>query len=224
MTTTPKKTTTKKVSAKRSTSQKVIDRQVVLSEQIEANANVKMGRPTILCDEFKSIFLDYISAGLSVNKALAKMKKDKELSELDDSYFPYINQDVEIPERTTIFLWLNRDADFFNKYIHAKESCIEAWVDETIEIADHSYSDLIEKLDREGNPTGEMRVDFEAIQRSKLRVETRQYYIERLKPKRYGTLIKSQVDVDPDSVLGKTLFAQLSPVPVRKQQDKANDE
>lgn len=201
-----------------------IDRRAVLKEQIDANAKRPVGRPTILTDDFKNAFLYYITCGLTVNKALAQIASDKQKSETDDGYFPYIHHDVIIPIRATIFYWLAKDSEFSDQYAHAKEAGIEAWVDETVDIADDPSLDKIEKLDKDGNPTGEMRTDTEAIQRSKLRVETRQFYIERLKPKRYGTLIKNQLDVDPDSPLGKSLFSQLSPVPVRAQKEADNAE
>lgn len=213
-------TTPKKAAAKKTPS----NRRAITQEQVDANTNRKMGRPTILTDEFKNIFLHYMACGLTVNKALARMIIDKEKSKDDPEHFPFINHDVIIPERTTIFIWLHKDENFFNRYTHAKEAGIEAWVDETVDIADDPSFDKIEKLDKDGNPTGEMRTDTEAIQRSKLRVETRQFYIERLKPKRYGTLIKNQLDVDPDSPLGKSLFSQLSPVPVRAQKEADNAE
>jgi hypothetical protein len=106
--------------------------------------------------------------------------------------------DDNMPAHSTILKWL-RDIDgFSSQYARAREDQAEFYLDEIIAISDESSQDKI------ANEDGTERTDSEAIQRSKLRVDTRKWAMAKLAPKKYGDKITQEVtgaNGDPISLL-----------------------
>ena len=94
-----------------------------------------------------------------------------------------ICQDTSMPARSTIFLWLEKHEEFAKWYTQAKRMQIEDLLDETLEIADDSTNDWI---DREG-PDGKKYLVFnpDNIRRSNLQIAARHWIISKLMPKKY---------------------------------------
>jgi len=96
--------------------------------------------------------------------------------------------DPNFPARMTIFDWL-ADADFTRAYLEARRAGCEAMVDELLVIGDDHGEDedwcISEK-------TGDLvrTVDHEHINRSRLRVDSRKWYVAKLAPKLYGEHIQ----------------------------------
>lgn len=88
--------------------------------------------------------------------------------------------DEGMPERQTVFRWLAAHTEFRDQYARAKEESVEALLEEALVIADDGSNDTY--LDDKGN----VCVDNDVIQRSKLRVETRKWFASKLKPRVYG--------------------------------------
>lgn len=107
-----------------------------------------------------------------------------------------ICQDRHMPSRQTVTRWLTDESktDFLEKYSLARELQADHWADELIEIADDSAGDWGKRDDGEGNEQPSS-VNHEHIQRSKVRIETRQWIIERLNPKKYGRKTELKHDV-----------------------------
>lgn len=82
-----------------------------------------------------------------------------------------------MPAMSTIFKWLNERKDFSEQYARAKAEVLENYADELVEIAD----------DESGDVTGELKMpNSVAVQRSKLRVDTRKWLLSKLAAKKYG--------------------------------------
>lgn len=94
-----------------------------------------------------------------------------------------------MPDKSTVFNWLARYPEFVDQYARARELGSEVWAEEMLDIADDGTNDWVEKLDRDGNPTGQMVFHHEHVQRSKLRVDTRKWLLAKLQPKKYGDKI-----------------------------------
>jgi hypothetical protein len=89
-----------------------------------------------------------------------------------------------MPARATIFLWLEEHEEFARWYTLAKQMQIEDLLEETIEIANDSSNDWI---DREGPDGKNYRVfNPESIRRSKLQIAARHRLISKLMPKKYA--------------------------------------
>jgi len=103
---------------------------------------------------------------------------------MDGASLRQICQDANMPARSTIFVWLEEHEDFARFYALARRMQIEDLVEESLEIADDSSNDWI---DREGPDGKKYRVfNPDSIRRSKLRLGARKWLISKLMPKKYS--------------------------------------
>jgi hypothetical protein len=73
-----------------------------------------------------------------------------------------------------VCLWVDTRADFAERYARARERLVEHWADEIIELAD-----------AEVPPN-----DNAAVQRARLRVDTRKWLMSKLAPRKYGDRVE----------------------------------
>ena len=92
-----------------------------------------------------------------------------------------------MPSQALVYRWLTVDSEFVERYAHAREQQAEHYLDEIIAISDDVTLDEI--IDGEGNP----RTNHEAIQRSRLKVDTRKWAMSKLAPKKYGDKIQQEI-------------------------------
>lgn len=104
-------------------------------------------------------------------------------------------RDEAMPDKSTILRWIGRHQEFRDQYAKAKELGIEAMAEELFEIADDGTNDWMELTDTEGNAYG-YKANGEHIQRSKLRIDTRKWYLSKIVPKKYGDRIQQDVTLD----------------------------
>ena len=115
-----------------------------------------------------------------------------------------ICDDPRMPSMRTIIRWLAdpRRADFREMYYYARRVQAEIRIDEIFEIADNTSNDWKEKFDKDGNFI-EMVPDGEAIQRSRVRIDTRKWYAARLVPRIYGE--RKEIDLGVTGDLAELL-------------------
>ena len=91
-----------------------------------------------------------------------------------------------MPDRGTVHRWLLSDKhkDFRNKYAIAKDLQADFMFDELLDIADDGTNDFM--LHKLSNGDEVETVNKEAINRSRLRVDTRKWYLSKVLPKKYG--------------------------------------
>lgn len=117
------------------------------------------GRPSIYTEELGIEICARMACGIGVKK----------ISEADD-----------MPNASTIFAWaLNPNHPFSDLYAHARKIQAESFVDEITAIVDDGTNDWIT------TEKGDM-VNNEAIQRSRLRFQARQWLASKFLPKAYG--------------------------------------
>ena len=124
------------------------------------------GRPSLYTDELVDTFIARLATGESV----------RTICKSDD-----------MPNAATIFRWLSTNKEFCDKYEKAKELAAEALAEDIFDIADDNAFDYTEGAD------GQLRVNNDAIQRARLRVDVRKWYLSKIMPKKYGE--KQQVEV-----------------------------
>jgi hypothetical protein len=100
-------------------------------------------------------------------------------------------RDEAMPDKSTVLRWLGRHEKFRAQYAHAKEIGIEAIAEELFEIADDGSNDWMELTDSEDNVYG-YKANGEHIQRSKLRIDTRKWYLSKIVPKKYGDKVQTE--------------------------------
>jgi hypothetical protein len=92
----------------------------------------------------------------------------------------------DMPSAATVFSWLRTKDDFLEQYEMAKQEAADALADEVLDIADDGTNDYMERLDKNGEPTGAWQLNGEHVQRSRLRIDTRKFLMAKMKPKKYG--------------------------------------
>lgn len=102
-----------------------------------------------------------------------------------------ICRDESMPDKATVCRWLAKHQDFRDQYAHAREMQADSLFDENLDIADNANNDWMERFG-EGNEG--WQINGEAIQRSKLRIDTRKWMAGKLAPKKYGD--KQQIDMN----------------------------
>lgn len=98
-------------------------------------------------------------------------------------------RDDGMPCKKTVLRWISRIPEFRAQYVHAKEEGAEAIAEELFDIADDGSNDWMEKLDKDGEAIG-YQLNGEHVQRSKLRIDTRKWYLSKIMPKKYGDRIQ----------------------------------
>lgn len=130
----------------------------------------KIGRPLTLTPEI----------GREINRRIAEGESLRTIC-----------SDDTMPSRSIVYDWLLRAdegepfASFSDQYVRARELQADSFADEIQDIADDGANDWMETHDKDGKLIG-WKVNGEAIQRSKLRVDARKWTASKLKPKKYG--------------------------------------
>lgn len=99
----------------------------------------------------------------------------------------------DYPSVSTFLLWVAKSdagdpiyAGLSEQYARAMEQRTEYMAEHIIEIADDAANDFV--TDDEGNE----RFQQEAVQRAKLRIETRKWLMGKMKPKKYGDKVLNE--------------------------------
>jgi len=85
-----------------------------------------------------------------------------------------------MPEAQTFYKWIDADPEKTQQYARAMSDRADFFADEILEIADTQNADAY--TDDEGRTI----IDGQAIQRSKLMVDTRKWLMGKMAPKKYG--------------------------------------
>lgn len=129
-------------------------------------APAPIGRPTEYSDDLADRILERIIEGATLRD---------------------IDADETLPAKSTVLRWVAKYEEFEKLYALAQQAKVEGYADELPEIADDGSNDWM--LDNKPENPG-YRENGEAIRRSALRISTRQWLIERLKPKKYMPALK----------------------------------
>ena len=88
--------------------------------------------------------------------------------------------DKKMPDAKTFYKWIDEDEEKLQQYARAIELRADFYADEILEISDMQNADAYLTED------GRTQIDGQAIQRSKLQVDTRKWLMGKLQPKKYG--------------------------------------
>lgn len=125
-----------------------------------------MARPTKYTPELDAEICERLAAGESLNA---------------------ICKDDHVPHRVNIMRWLlATDNPVYDKfrinYALAREIQYQNMADDILDIADDGRNDWMEKLDQDGQAIG-YSLNGEHVQRSRLRVDTRKWFMSKVLPK-----------------------------------------
>ncbi len=136
-----------------------------------------------------------------------------------------ICRDEAMPSRPVVQDWIVQDKHgFAAQYVRAKAVGIDQFAEETLEIADDGSNDWMERQNEKGGVVEV--VDQDHIARSRLRVDTRKWYVSKLAPKLYGERMAHEVsgpdggaiELD-DSARLRRLEALIAAVEARQKSD-----
>ena len=145
----------------------------------------KGGRPSIYTEELVDELMARIASGESL-RTIAKQP--------------------HMPSVVTIFEWMRTKEGFSKRYAIAKEEQADALVEEMLDIADNGTNDWMASEEEDGG----VRYNGDAVQRSRLRVDTRKWCAAKLKPKKYGdsSTIK-HADADGNKLMLKDILGNI---------------
>lgn len=103
-----------------------------------------------------------------------------------------ICKDPSLPNRDTIYSWVmpwspQYIKEFSDQYARAREVQMESWQDQIVDISDDGLADFI------SNEEGKTVIDYEHIQRSRLRVDTRKWLMSKIIPRKYGDKLQQEI-------------------------------
>jgi hypothetical protein len=107
-----------------------------------------------------------------------------------------------MPDKDVIVRWLGEDPAFAARYAQAREALADHWADEIIEIADDQSRD---------------ELGTTAVQRDRLRVDTRKWIMAKIVPRKYSERIElgGKLDMQPSM---SELIAQAEALGITKEQ------
>lgn len=104
-----------------------------------------------------------------------------------------------MPHWTTVYRWQEDFEEFRIRIARARELGEDAIAQECLRIADEGINDTY--IDDKGN----VRVDYDHIQRSKLRIETRLKLLAKWNPRKWGDKVDVNHGGQPDNPLSVLL-------------------
>ena len=128
-----------------------------------------------------------------------------------------ICMDDHMPDWSTLYGWLNDESNnpdrerFTMRYARARDSWLESLAQEMLSIGDEGQNDYMDRETARGRLI--RTADRELVQRSQLRIATRQWLLSKLRPDKYGDRlaapggaeitinVRSVVDAKPEPVL-----------------------
>ncbi|AIX74670.1 MAG: DNA packaging protein [Mixta calida] len=161
----------------------------------------KGGRPSDYTDELAEIICLRLAEGESLRS---------------------VCRDDGMPSKQAVLRWLARNEKFRAQYVRAKEEGAEAIAEELFDIADDGSNDWMEKLDKDGEPIG-WQLNGEHVQRSKLRIDTRKWYLSKILPKKYGDRIQHDQSITMTNLTDEELERKLQELTDAQSQPGAED-
>jgi hypothetical protein len=105
------------------------------------------------------------------------------------------------PSKPAVLRWLIRYDDFRTQYTQARELQQEIFLDEIVDIADDVDNDWVRSEGRDD------QFNHEHVNRSRLRIDTRKWVMERMAPKKYS--VKQQIDhLSSDGSMSPKAYSQ----------------
>lgn len=121
------------------------------------------GRPSTYTPDIAALICARMSDGQSIRKICAS---------------------EDMPDASTVYLWLATHKEFSEQYAIAAEERAHGLAEETLEIADDASNDWMVRNGKDQEPG--WTLNGEHVQRSRLRVDTRKWFVSKLAPKKYG--------------------------------------
>ena len=115
-----------------------------------------------------------------------------------------ISNDPRMPPRTTVIEWVENNREgFADRYTRARQRGYELMAEELVDISDDASNDWMVRA-------GLTVPDYEVVQRSRLRVETRKWLLSKMLPKQFGDRVTQELIGDGD----RPIVSRIELVPI----------
>jgi hypothetical protein len=94
-----------------------------------------------------------------------------------------ICSDPDMPDRATVYRWLEAHQDFRDSYVRAREALMDFYAEQILVIAFDETGDIM--IDQDGGRSKAV-ANHAKVQRDRLKVDSLKWTVSRLFPKRYG--------------------------------------
>ena len=141
-------------------------------------------------DQDKQNILSIVCDQMASGKSVRAIFRDEELKET-------------LPSRSKFREWIDKNEDFRAQYMRACEEREEYIFDDILSIADETTNDHSIVEISEGVEVS--RVNNEAIQRSRLRIDARKWHLSKVNPKKYGDKIEIDQKVTDERLTDEEL-------------------
>lgn len=114
---------------------------------------------------------------------------------------------TDMPSRKTVVSWVTNDVEGFStRYARARDLGLDHLAEEVLQIADTPKGGVIVKTDADGKKETTRR---DMVERSRLQVDSRKWYLAKLAPKRYGE--KTSLDLSSsDGTMSQSPMDEIS--------------
>ena len=109
-----------------------------------------------------------------------------------------------IPDVKTIFSWFRAHPEFIQQYARAKQESADAMAEDIVDISDEPIEFLADG-----------KANNAAVQRNRLRVDTRKWLMAKMKPKKYGEKLDITTDgekLQAGAIMGYVLPSDVSDI------------
>ena len=107
-----------------------------------------------------------------------------------------------MPDSNTFYKWMNEDEQKLEQYARAREEQADYYLDEMIRVAYENNADVYVEPE-----TGNVKIDGNVVQRSRLIVDSLKWSMARIAPKKYGDLNTTDLNVNME----QPLFSKSNP-------------
>lgn len=122
----------------------------------------------------------------------------------DGEHIKHICKEPDMPSFVTFWNWCQRDPELQALYDRAMQAKLEGMSEELLTIGDDSTNDYVTRLNFKGAQE-ERVVDAEHINRSRLRIETRKWLLEKRFSRIYGDKMDLNVKGSLELSVAETL-------------------
>lgn len=158
-----------------------------------------VGRPSSYTDDIALKICNYLAEGKTLVQAC--------------------EEDSEMPDQATIRMWANENRKgFLHRYTRARDLGLDAMAEQLFKIADDGSNDYIQKVSESGKAFEVP--NHEHMARSRLRIETRKWYLSKLAPKKYGDRVDVQVTNINEDGIGALLAEVCTPAELEDLRDR----
>lgn len=105
-----------------------------------------------------------------------------------------LSNNEDMPARKTFLEWVDNNEEICNQYARAMALRAENIFEDILKIADSQEDDVIDV-------DGIMVTNHDAIQRARLRVDSRKWILAKMVPKKYGDRIQNDVNLTVEQPL-----------------------